>query len=78
METGGQGRAREGGKSIGLKGRWEGAAKATDSWRTVFSVNNAVWQSEEQTQRFRQRASATLQERGHLFTQQTADVYAVG
>ena len=58
--------------------KWEGAAKATDSWRTVFSVNNAVRQSEEQTQRFWQRASATLQERGHLFTEQTADVYAVG
>ena len=34
--------AREGGKSIGLKGRWEGAAKATDSWRTVFSVFSSV------------------------------------
>ena len=32
--------------------KWGGAAKATDSWRTVFSVNNAVRQSEEQTQRF--------------------------
>ena len=39
--------AREGGESIGLKGRREGAAKATDSWRTAFSVNNAVRQSEE-------------------------------
>ena len=36
--------AREGGESIG---RREGAAKATDSWRTAFSVNNAVRQSEE-------------------------------
>ena len=39
--------AREGSKSTGLKGRWEGAAKATDSWRTAFRVNNTMGQNEE-------------------------------
>ena len=41
------GRPGGGSASKGLKGRWEGAAKATDGLRTAFRVNNATGQSEE-------------------------------